>query len=203
MPYSELIRTGSNFKMTRKQVGAKTFSHVWIQHPKDKEATLHLIFDKNSRLIEWDRINDLYSEKKDSVHEKRLLYDYKSYRDSSGELIWWPYRATFSYIMGTLPDGKLVERRSVTVDIEKIKFNVDISDDKFVIDFPPDAAIYDGLNHHGWIKAKEFNDPSAAPVLTSVSRWRLIIVAVIVLMLVSITVGIVLYKRRSRRRSPA
>lgn len=198
-PYSEIVRNGDNYKIAvMPNEAGKMFTHVWVRHPKFKSRSFHLLFDEHSRLVEREIIDDRYHEKSESVHEKHLIANYKSFQDSSGEMIWFPHNVVFSYIVGTLPDGRMAEWSRTSVEIKDIIFNPEIPEEQFSIDFPPDTEIYDGLNHRGRIAAKEVNQPPAAPVVRKVTRWNLIIAGGLVLVIVSIIITRFLYKKRRR-----
>mgnify|MGYP001577319726 FL=1 len=94
--------------------------------------------------------------------------------------------------MGLHPNGKLVEYLTLNIETKDIKFNMEIPDGVFELRIPSDARVWDGVTGLGWL------EPGNRPEMLfpeEARRKRWITVAVVVLLALVLTIGIVWYRR--------
>ncbi len=192
--YSEIIAKGPEFNCYFIERAGEKYTRVSVAHPKFQWCSFVLEFDNQNRLIERQIIRKVEHDPKPRLHEKHRFFDYKAYQDASGETIWFPHRGEYSYYLGPLNNGGVVEYSSKTIRVRDIKFNVDIPDEKFVLAFPKNAKIYDGLTGAGWL------EESVKPSLWDPPKsnwWRVPLVVICVLFLMAVVVIIIWKKRRA------
>ncbi len=196
-PYSEIVAQGRAFDLSMVTREGKPYTRVSIEHPKFTWISFVLLFDDEHRLVEREVIVRMDPDKSPRVNEKHRLMEYQAHRDRSGEIISFPARALYSYYMGVLPDGRLVEYTTEDIRISDIQFNVDIPDQKFVLEIPKDAAVYDGLTGAGWLKLPESAQAAVDRTGKSAKWWTtLVAVSAVFLILVIIVVAIIRTKKR-------
>ncbi|MCI0464384.1 MAG: hypothetical protein L0Z62_46210 [Gemmataceae bacterium] len=193
-PCSKIIGDGQDYAASRVMVGGKPHTHIFVNTPTGPPGFTFL-FDDNHRLIEQGFVRLKPTGKKFYECQKTFLSDYRSYKDGSGETIWFPHKATLRYYTDPFPDGRVVEYTADTITFKKVRFNVEIPDDHFVIDLPPDAKVYDGVTGQGWLPASAATTIWTDPPRPGRSKLWLVVGVGVGVML---TIGVALWAWRKR-----
>jgi hypothetical protein len=197
VPYSEIIAKASNFHAENlpAEKMVKYSLQVHSDDPKLPGHHLVVLFNESGRLVERQLWYPRFAGEKPEFCQRHVFQKYRQYPDASGETIWFPQRAVYYGILGTLPDGRLVSHAQLTYRILDLKFNQDIPDELFVLQIPKNATVYDGVNGMGFLEPGSAL-PSAPPSESGTWRWIAVIGAVVVAVL---AVGIVTWRRRQRK----
>jgi hypothetical protein len=146
------------------------------------------------------------SDPAERLYQKHVFADYRPHEDPSGETIWFPYQAVYTYHVGNLRDGTPVECNTDTIIVKRIAFNTEIPEERFVLSFPEGTTVYD------WSKGPETLETGKTPVAFPASgvsplasrgnlSWWVLVAAVACIMLL---LGAMVFRRRlaSRKASP-
>ena len=145
MPYSELAARAKQFTVDQVKLNDKMCTRVTLGGlPISTGTSLALFFDAEWRLMQRDYY---YNERKvqivpgNTICRRHQFKDYRPHKDSSGEVIWFPYQVVYEYLIGQLPDGTTVMNHSQKIALSGIRFNTDIQEDRFVLPMPVGARI--------------------------------------------------------------
>jgi hypothetical protein len=195
-PYWQIIAKGKDYACDVLRRGGEDVYSVSIKHPQfwdENRTNFVLVFNQSLQLIERQLMaTDAEDHTRIRLCELDEFSDYQAHKDESGETIWFPARALYSYSAGALPDGQQVFSALERIEVKRIMFNIDISDDLFTLSFPPGARVFDGISGLGWLGKGEL--PSAARAPTG---WSVMVLATIA-MLALVTIPAFYWWRRTR-----
>jgi hypothetical protein len=196
VPYFEIVAKASKFQAEHlpEQKRVKYVVHPPGNNLQLKGYSFVLFFDEVGRLVERQLWYPRMPGEKPDFCQRHVFEEYRQYPDPSGEIIWFPNRAVLSYILGKLPDGRLVTNAQLTYRILELKFNAEIPDNLFVLQIPKNATVYDGVNGMGFLEPGSAL-PTAPP--SESGNWRRIAV-IGAMALAVLAVVIVTWRRRQK-----
>lgn len=167
MPYSEIVEKSPTFEVGKEEVDKQTYTFVAIDHPKISNTKFKLFFDESHRLFQRQLLMLSHKETAFRVWETHRFLDWNPFENKEGASIDFPSQARYSYYMGVLDNGALIEYASKEVKIEQLVFNPSVSDAIFEQNIPANAEVWDGISKQRFLPPGErpehlFPEDSAA-----------------------------------------
>ncbi|HVC99033.1 MAG TPA: hypothetical protein VND64_35540 [Pirellulales bacterium] len=194
-PYSGLIADAPDFACDSVEKDGAPMRRISFRHPQFEECSFVLLFDAADRLAERQVILKYKGDADPPrINEIDRFTGYERFDDPSGEPIWFPREAAYSYYCGTAQNGQLAEYWCDRIKISEVRFNVEIPDERFTLSFPTDGRVIDEV--HGLGQLARGVDPER-PIAAGTGRWQLAVAIASALLLGLISLYAV--RRRSRQ----
>lgn len=172
--YSVLVDGAANLEIKTTELSGEETLEVSFNHPKYQWDQLVLwLSPEDGRLKRRHVISKVSDDEKPRLYESHEFSNYKEYSDGSGEPIFFPQRARYTYYMGTTPDGRHLAYTTEELEIEKAEFNLEMPDKLFALDFPPGTEVIDRLHDLGPITPAA--PPTALQVKAKQSAWHVVL----------------------------
>jgi hypothetical protein len=148
-PHGAILRRSPQRRVAWHRFRDRGSCVVTAHHPTDDRLVLRMVFDEQRRLVRRDAILTRSSTFMELDHDEPAVYarwefsKFRPYDDGNGSQIWFPARAMLRYYLGVLPDGSLVERSTMQIDVRNIEFNVEIPASRFQLDAPQGVPVRD------------------------------------------------------------
>jgi hypothetical protein len=150
---SDLMEASNHVDIASATLDSTPVLKVVFVHPKFTYQSFELTFDERMRLLRYSTTLQMAgTDTEPRLYEAHDFEDYKAYKDTNGEVIDFPQKATYHYYVGLDPATNTpVEYWSQAITIKNVAFNSPMPKELFTVDFPEEAKIHDGLTGRGWI----------------------------------------------------